>query len=446
MPRGSSDSLTPPQQQYNIPVLSEKTGESCSENTSSTSGRESTAVSFSSTSSGSSPLIDVDTKLLNGGFSQLKAPDFEGGNLDKSMALASRSAGSLSSYGTRFQAELPQPIAQVSAESQDLQTSFRGNTTEPRWSSQREFHSAKDHQTTLLTNVRSAQAGAREVSYPDFFKHGICYVPKVDEGDVYRTVVISGLLPSITMTTLLKKVRGGMLVDAKLLDTAKFTGSNTALVTFLHERSAKAYENHAKKHPIAFNNLVVQVAIVPTPTWPIPVKLSTSIEAFGRTRCFEVHNIPRDFMRQDVESNSLECMRLVDGVLSLRFSSIRAAELSSAMFRKASRYRGCTVKTTPDPCAQPLETLLEQRTDVSEVFGEGTDVPEVVEKKDPPGPSTNSEAKAFPNEQPGRLSKVDWTIGSELRRGRGFKDRAHSAIDGFADTGDHSIFPQQRQH
>ena len=426
-------------------MLSEETEKSYSENTSSTSSRESTAVSFNSTSSGSWPPIDVDTELLNGGFSQVKAPDFEGGNLKKSMALVSRLAGSLSSCNTRFQAELPQPITQVSAESQDLQTSFRGNTTEPRWSPERIVDCVKDHQTALLINVRSAQAGAREVPYPGFFKHGIRYVPKVNERDIYRTVVISGLLPSITMMNLLEKVRGGILVDAKLLDTVKFTGSNTALVTFLHERSAKAYENHTKQHPVAFKNLVAQVAIVPTPTWPIPVNLRRSIEVFGRTRCFEVHNIPRDFKRQELtassvmESESLECMRLVDGVLAIRFASIRAAEVSSAMFGKALRYRGCTIKYIPDPCAQPLETLLQQRIDISEVLGEGTDVPEFIEKNTP-GPSTNSEAKAIPREQSGRLTRVDWTIDSELRRGRGFKDRTHSAIDGFADTTDHSIF------
>ena len=408
MPRGLSESITPSEQQNDILVLSGKADESSSEDASSPNGPNSTAASFTSTSSGNSPL---NAKLLNEEFLQLKALHSEGGNLDKSMAIVSTLADKLCSFGTLNQDEPFRPTAQAPTESRDLQTSVKGDTTEPRWSPERIFESVQDRKTAVLINGRSAQTGARDVPYPDFFKYGIRYViryvPKTYEQDVYRTVAISGLPPSVTMMALLEKVRGGMLVDAKLLDTAKITGSNTALVTFLHERSAMAYEDRAKEHPIAFNNVVAQVAVIPTPTWPIPVNLRTGIEEFGRTRCFEVHNIPRNLflptLRQELtaspvmKSDSLECMRLgADGVLGLRFTSIRAAGYSSALFSKTVRYRGCTVHCIPDPCAQPLETLLQPRTDMSEVVKEVT-----------PEPSYNSEAKAAADEQSGRLTKVD---------------------------------------
>ncbi|KAF6232322.1 hypothetical protein HO173_009427 [Letharia columbiana] len=404
VPRGLSESITPSEQQNDILVLSEKADESSSEDASSLNGPNSTATSFTSTSSGNWPL---KAKLLNEEFLQLKALHSEGGNLDKSMAIVSTLADKLCSFGTLNQDEPFRPTAQAPTESRDLQTSVKGDTTEPRWSPERIFESVQDRKTAVLINGRSAQTGARDVPYPDFFKYGIRYVPKTYEQDVYRTVAISGLPPSVTMMALLEKVRGGMLVDAKLLDTAKITGSNTALVTFLHERSAMAYEDRAKEHPIAFNNVVAQVAVIPTPTWPIPVNLRTGIEEFGRTRCFEVHNIPRNLflptLRQELtaspvmKSDSLECMRLgADGVLGLRFSSIRAAGHSSALFSKTLRYRGCTVQCIPDPCAQPLETLLQPRTDMSEVVKEVT-----------PEPSYNSEAKAAADEQSGRLTKVD---------------------------------------
>lgn len=408
MPRGLSESITPSEQQNDTLVLSEKADESSSEDASSLNGPNSTAISFTSTSSGNWPL---KAKLLNEEFLQLKALHSEGGNLDKSMAIVSTLADKLCSFGTLNQDEPFRPTAQAPTESRDLQTSAKGDTTEPRWSPERIFESVQDRKTAVLINGRSAQTGARDVPYPDFFKYGIRYViryvPKTYEQDVYRTVAISGLPPSVTMMALLEKVRGGMLVDAKLLDTAKITGSNTALVTFLHERSAMAYEDRAKEHPIAFNNVVAQVAVIPTPTWPIPVDLRTGIEEFGRTRCFEVHNIPRNLflptLRQELtaspvmKSDSLECMRLgADGVLGLRFSSIRAAGHSSALFSKTVRYRGCTVQCIPDPCAQPLETLLQPRTDMSEVVKEVT-----------PEPSYNSEAKAAADEQSGRLTKVD---------------------------------------
>ncbi len=373
-------------------------------------------------------------------FLELKALESAGGNLEISMDTISSLAHG---YGTRNQAKPPRPTAEAPVEAQDLQTVAGGNATEPHRSPEIFFNPAqyrgKYRGNAALIKRNSTEAGARGVSYPDAFKYGIRYVPKIHEHDVYLTVSISGLQSSVTLMALLEKVRGGMVVDAKLLDTAKITGSNTALVTFYYERSARAYENYAKQHRIAFSNFVAQVAVVSTPTWPIPDNLRTSIEKFGNTRCFEVHNIPRNISLPSVrreltaspvmESDSLECMRLgADGILGLRFSSISAAEQSSALFRM--RYRGCTVKYTPDPCAQPLETLVEHRTATSEAVAEET-----------PESSYDSEAKAITDEHFGRLTKVDWTIDSELRRGRGFKDQAHSFSDCFAGTAAHSIFP-----
>ena len=344
-----------------------------------------------------------------------------------------------SGYGTHNQAEPPRQTAQAPAEAQDLQTVARGNATKPHRSPEICFDSAQYRGNVALLKTSSTQAGTRDVLYLDSFKYGIRYVPKAHEHDVYRTVSISGLQPSVTMIALLEKVRGGMVVDAKLLDTAKITGSNTALVTFYHERSARAYENHAKQYRVAFSDVVAQVAVVSTPTWPMPSNLRTSIKEFGNTRCFEIHNTPRNIslssVRQELTaspfiiSDSLECMRLgADGVLGLHFSSIRAAAQSFALFRM--RYRGCTVKYIPDPCAQPLETLLEPRTAKSEAVEEDT-----------PESSYDSEAKAVTDEQFGRLTKVDWTLNSELCRGRGFKGQAHSVSDCFAGTAGHSTFP-----
>ena len=273
------------------------------------------------------------------------------------------------------------------------------------------------------------------MSYPGFFKYGIHYVPKVNEVDLYRTIIISGLPLSVTMEAVLDKVRGGIVIDAKLLDTIKITGSNTALVTFLYGRSALAYEDHVKQHPIAFGNAFAQVAVVPTPTWPLPVSLRSAIEELGHTRCFEVRNFPRSIflsaVRQELrsspvmKSDSLESMKLVgDGVLEMRFSSIRAAAYSSVLFRKTLRYRGCTVKTIPDPCAQSLETLLEP-TATCNAF-----------EKDSAEAFYTADAGTRTNEDFGRLTKVDWNFESVHRRGRGFADQASS-------TTNERILPQE---
>ncbi|KAK4690350.1 hypothetical protein P7C71_g6422, partial [Lecanoromycetidae sp. Uapishka_2] len=237
---------------------------------------------------------------------------------------------------------------------------------EPRWEDTKLFDSKAERDYAININRRSA--GVREVAYPDFFRHGIRYVPRSTDRYLYRTVTISNLPADVTMTMLLHKIRGGMIVDAQLLNTGSITGSLSALVTFLHEHSAMAYEEHVKNHPIEFLGTVPHISLVPTPTWPIPVNLWSGIFDHGRTRCFEVHGYPRyvppavlksELLSSPVmKSTSLEAMKMgADGVLRLYFSSIRAASQSSYLFTRSVRYRGCEVKFLPDPCAQPLETI-----------------------------------------------------------------------------------------
>ena len=391
--------------QNRIRRLSENSNDSSTQTSFSSSGLNSTATSF--TSSGTPVLDDVHSRLLDESFSQLEALKSEGGNLERSMAIVSTLADKISSLGTRVQGDPSEPASTARTEAQDAQTSDGGTSIEPRWSSAKIFDTAQDRENAIRINRLSSQSRESGISYPDFFKYGIHYVPKLYEQDVYRTVAISGLSPCVTMKSLLEKVRGGMIVDAKLLDTAKITGSQTALVTFLHEYSAMAYEEHARQHPICFSNALARIAVVPTPTWPMPFTLRPGIEKSGHTRCFEVHKFPRNIsltaVRRELtsspvmKSNSLECARLgTDGVLGLRFSSIRAAVRASAMFSKAPRYRGCIVKYIPDPCAQPLETLLDQRTATSEAVTENASEP-----------CHNSDVKTCTEDDFGRLTKID---------------------------------------
>ena len=422
--------------QNRIRRLSENSNDSSTESSFSSNGLSSTATSFTSMSSGAPVLDDAHSRLLDEGFSQLKALRSEDGNLEKSMAIVSTLADKISSLGTHVQGDLSEPTSAASTEAQDARASDGGTTIEPRWSSEKIFDSARDRENAIRINRLSSQSGERDIFYPDFFKHGIHYVPKFYEQDIYRTVAISGLSPSVTMKSLLEKVRGGVVVDAKLLDTAKITGSQTALVTFLHEYSAMAYEEHARQHPIAFSNALAQIAVVPTPTWPMPFTLLSGIEKSGHTRCFEVYGFPRNIsltaVRQELtsspvmKSNSLECVRLgSDGILGLRFSSIRAAVRASAMFSRALRYGGCTVKYIPDPCAQPLETLLDRRTETSEAV-----------KEDASEPCFTSDAKTCTEDASGRLTKIDWNIDAESRRGRSFQEQVTTAPNTSNDPAD----------
>ena len=422
--------------QNRIRRLSENSNNSSTESSFTSSDLNSAATSFTSTSSVIPVLDDVQSRLVDEGFSQLEALKSEDGSLERSMAIVSTLADQISSHSTHVQGDPSEPSPAAPTEAQDAQASDGGINIEPRWSSEKIFDTAQDRENAVRINRLSSQSGERGISYPDFFKHGIHYIPNFYEQDLHRTVAISGLSPSVTMKSLLEQVRGGMVVDAKLLDTAKITGSKTALVTFLHEYSAMAYEEHARQHPIVFSNALAQIAVVATPTWPMAFTLRSGIEKSGHTRCFEVHSFPRNISLTAVsqeltsspvmKSNSLECVRLgKDGVLGLRFSSIRAAVRASTMFSKASRYRGCTVKYIPDPCAQPLETLLDQRTSTSEAV-----------KEDALEPCFTTDTKTCTNDDFGRLTKIDWNIDAESRRGRGFQDHVSPVTDSSNDPAD----------
>lgn len=265
------------------------------------------------------------------------------------------------------------------------------------------FH-PDERDCVIMINRR--EAGAKDLRFPDLFRYGVRFTPDSNESNVYRTIRISGLPSDITMMKLLEKVRGGMVLDAKLLDTMSITGDMTGLVTFLHEHAAMAYEEHAGKNVISFNGLSAKITLVRTPTWPISIKLRKAINDFGHTRCFKVHHFPRVIkpvaLKMElavcsvVDINGVESMSMSkDDVLGLRFSSILFAGQASALFSCTPRYEGCVVQWIPDPCAQSLETLIENGNKELEVVKETSPVALI---ESVPEPTTFGEA--------GRLTQI----------------------------------------
>ena len=293
-----------------------------------------------------------------------------------------------------------------------------------RWKVSGIFDSKSEREQALSINRRGADLKAREIPYPDFFTYGIRYAPDHRQRNIYRTVIISGLPSDITLMRLLEKVRGGMVVDSKLLDTVKITGKKSALVIFLHECSAKAYESHTKTHPIHLNGVVAQVAIVSTPTWPIPPHLRNQIFQQARTRYFEVHNLPSNVRLSTVKkelmdspimtSTSLESLKMGgNGILGLRFASVKAAGAAATMFERALRYSKCVVKFLSDPCDQPFDTLPTEPFTEPGFGHDATDETETAAK----APDLIDPALV---DQSCRLGKIAWGNKAEISRGRGF--------------------------
>ena len=211
-------------------------------------------------------------------------------------------------------------------------------------------------------------AGSARNTIPKFFQHGLQFNPLPGSWNVFRTLVISNLPQSATMTKVLDKVRGGVVVDAKLLDTFSITGGKTALVTFLHEQVAKALEIYFEQHPTTIDAEIAQVTVLKTPTWPISRVCEKALFNGKTTRCLEVSRYPRHISPRNLRQHLRICSVMTldrveymnlrdDGVLALRFESVACAISAHGILTSLSAFRGCAVQFAPDPCAQPLGVM-----------------------------------------------------------------------------------------
>lgn len=281
----------------------------------------------------------------------------------------------------------------------------------PSWKVGELFSSVTQRDDTIDLHKREVEPGRPR--FPNFFKVGLRFDPGPHECDVYRTVLISNIPIDTTLKQVLEKVRGGIIVDAKLLDTVAMISSKTALVIFLHDHPAFDYEDFATTHPIFIETAMVRVQTLPTPTWPSSPGLQFNIDKWQHTRCLEVHNFPRHVSPAKLRADLSVCRemkgdRLVhfemgsDNVLKLQFSSIFYAGRAFGVLTHYGEYCRCKVYFVPDPCAQPLETLLEKSIS---------------------GPEVNLACPRLDKtvvEELDRLSKVELGSETEVLRGRGF--------------------------
>ncbi|MCJ1286623.1 hypothetical protein MMC26_005969 [Xylographa opegraphella] len=209
-----------------------------------------------------------------------------------------------------------------------------------------------------------ALTGFQECRFPDLFRCGIRYEPPASQTNTFRMVSIMNLPIDISLKELMAKIRGGTVVSCNLLDTRSITGTFSALVRFLHEHEALAYDDFAAAHPISFRGLRAQITIVKTPSWPLSLPHTKAIFNHHHTRSLEVVNFPRNVppaqLTRDLRTHPIEHMQMrKDGILELKFSSIDHAGRAFGLLTTFRKYRECGVSFSEDPCALPLSTLLE---------------------------------------------------------------------------------------
>ena len=309
------------------------------------------------------------------------------GSLEKSIALTSKTAQVSPVINTQAQNE---PLPPTSSKLQALPEKFNTSAIEPRWTISKTFKSIQDCENAASINRKNG--GLNDLNYPDLFKYGVRFMPPDSQRDTYRTIIISNLSPDIHLSTLLDYIRGGLVIDAKLLDTVKITGGKSALITFLHEYAAIAFEEYAEKYPVMINSVVAKVLVVPTPTWPVRCRLRKAIFDHHSTRCLKVFNFPESIpapkFRTDLNTHlgtSIDPITYMqernDGLVDLHFSSIDWACKAYGMLVSWKVYRDCTPSYSADPCTRFLEPAESQRT-VGVTEAESDTEPAVVEQCD----------------------------------------------------------------
>ena len=221
-------------------------------------------------------------------------------------------------------------------------------------------YAIKDHQFS---------AGSQECRFPDLFRYGIRYEPPASQTNTLKMVSIMNLPTDISLNELMRKIRGGIVVSCNLLDTKSITGKLSALVRFLHEHTALAYDDFAAAHPIVFRGSRAHITTIKTPSWPLSMQHTKAIFNHHHTRCLEVVNFPRNIspaqFTSGIRSHPVEHMLMrKDGILELRFSSIDHAGRVFGLLTTYHKYRQCGVSFSEDPCALPLETLMKPAMEV----------------------------------------------------------------------------------
>ncbi|KAL8928244.1 MAG: hypothetical protein Q9208_001954 [Pyrenodesmia sp. 3 TL-2023] len=239
----------------------------------------------------------------------------------------------------------------------------------PKWPTKAFAVSVTEREGAISVHKRIA--GDQEYQFPDLFRYGTRFRPEPTERDIYRTVLVDNLPSTLRLLTLLHRVKGGPVLDAKLLNTVSLNGKLSAMITFVHEYGANAFVNGTCSRPLVFDTIRARVTLLPTPTYPMSKNLRTAILVHSHTRCLEVQNFPKGIKPAELErelrvyetmtTHRIEAKRMrPDGVLELRFTSIGYAGRAYGILTSRVRYRRCIVRFAPDPCAQPWEEVPEE--------------------------------------------------------------------------------------
>ncbi|RMJ25811.1 hypothetical protein PHISP_03326 [Aspergillus sp. HF37] len=187
------------------------------------------------------------------------------------------------------------------------------------------------------------------------FQYGVRYMPPAGASNAYRTVKIDcpsspGTSTLITTNHILGALRDVELYSAHLFRTAYLTGSNTAMVVFIHQRDAFDFLQRTARSGLRIGAVNARASLINTPTYPIPADIDRLITQEGYSRCLVVCNLREtlktELVRVLFKRNCLDFVEALEdgyvaGEVCVRFHSVKRAATAFEALKRHPCFGNC---------------------------------------------------------------------------------------------------------
>ncbi len=201
-----------------------------------------------------------------------------------------------------------------------------------------------------------------------FFNYGLAFRPKLHDESVFRMVIISDLPLTVTLADVMGRICGGAVVSTQLLDTTPITGTMTAMIVFLHGKSAAEFVAHARQDPLFFSGRRAHLTHIMTATWPVGVELQRKIFVSGETRCLSITQPSagismmqvKEGLQYDRYTKRSRIQNMLDngqGAITAVFETVNAASAAYSRLKQMAPFSRNAITFAKDPCDLPIATL-----------------------------------------------------------------------------------------
>ncbi|KAK4615418.1 hypothetical protein CLAFUW4_10251 [Fulvia fulva] len=239
-------------------------------------------------------------------------------------------------------------------------------------------------------------------TYYPMHEQNLFYKPRLEDPNAYRTVLITGVPPTITLAQVLDKVRGGKIFSSAYHDTANFRtappiDTNTVSIIFISGREASKFVKHTQHHPILFTTSSLdpptqaEVLLLKTPTRSISTYFLRDAIPKGLTRIMYLHNLTSNLKDPETIIGTLQQLNpdmprplragyVKDGIMVLEYASMAEADVAWDVVNKnPMEFPGIVKGSLGDPCAEALVWKKRGEAGEREKEGHGGDIAELSE-------------------------------------------------------------------